>query len=78
MENVIQSNLTSIVVPHNFIYFHAQIGLKYMLEYLDSLSGHFRKSFGGKWQWNIFTKYKNHYIKIAENINQLVKLSFVQ
>ena len=58
MENVILSNFTSIVVPHNFIYLLVQTRFKCMLKYFASLSGHFRKSFVGNWRWNIFTKYK--------------------
>ena len=70
MENAIRSNFTSMVAPHNFIYFRVHTELKCMLVYVTSLSGHFRKSFVGKWRWNIFTKYKYHYyIKIAENIS---------
>ena len=79
MENVIRSHFTSIEEPHNFIYFRVQRGLKYMLEYLASFSGYFRKYFVGKWRWNIFTKYTYYYyFKIAENVSQLIKLCFVQ
>ena len=41
MENLIRPIFISIIMPQNFIYFREKTGLKCVLVYFDSLSGHF-------------------------------------
>ena len=46
MKNGVRTIFSSIIMPHNLIYFRKKMGFKCVFVYLASLSGHFRTAFG--------------------------------